>query len=455
MAAETTVGSRYGRLLVALAPLIGLLLVIGIFALMSDAPDQYLSVRNLRIAAVLAFLTAASFAYAASLSSSLDRAYYNTFSRASEILVGILAAFLVSQFDRDRADGTRHAVDALGIAAILGMAWLWSSIDLHDPFVFRGGTLLNSLFTCIVIVACLQPGLVARGLTFTPIRRFGSISYGVYLVHWPIFLILDENRLGLGHNKTFVVRVLATLTVAIAMYFLFENPIRRGKLLRGRAFFVAVAIGTVAVIGLALALPDDDPNVLDLSTASPVSGQLTALKDTPTVAGDPANLSAAIRGEVLSIDKEQPISSIKPLAELVSAAIAQQRFAMTLLGTFAAVALLLATVGIYGVMSYSVTQRTHEIGIRMALGASSRDVLRLVVGHGLRLTLLGVALGVGAAFLLSGILSALLFGVSATDLTIFGAFSAALTVVSLVACLVPARRATHHIRTVRRASASD
>ena len=243
-------------------------------------------VRNLRIAAVLAFLTAASFAYAASLSSSLDRAYYNTFSRASEILVGILAAFLVSQFDRDRTDGTRHAVDALGIAAILGMAWLWSTIDLHDPFVFRGGTLLNSIFTCIVIVACLQPGLVARGLTFTPIRLFGSISYGVYLVHWPIFLILDENRLGLGHNKTFVVRVLVTLTVAIAMYFLFENPIRRGKLLRGRAFFVAVAIGTVAVIGLSLALPDDDPNVLDLSTASPVSGQLTALKDTPTVAGD-------------------------------------------------------------------------------------------------------------------------------------------------------------------------
>jgi hypothetical protein len=127
---------------------------------------------------------------------------------------------------------------------------------------------------------------VARGLTFAPIRRFGSISYGVYLVHWPIFLILDENRLGLGHNKTFVVRVLVTLAVAISMYHLFENPIRRGKLLPGRTFFVAIAVATVAVIALAINLPDDDPNVLDLSTASPVSGQLAALKATPTVAAD-------------------------------------------------------------------------------------------------------------------------------------------------------------------------
>ena len=188
-------------------------------------------VRNLRIAAVLAALTAASFAYAASLSSNLDHAYYNTLSRASEILFGILAAFLVAQLDRDRTARARQAIDAVAVAALVGMAWLWSSIDLHDSFVFRGGTLLNSVFTCIVIVACLQPGLVARFLNLAPIRRFGSISYGVYLVHWPIFLILDEHRLDLGHNTTFGVRVAVTLAVAIAMYHLFENPIRRGKLL--------------------------------------------------------------------------------------------------------------------------------------------------------------------------------------------------------------------------------
>jgi putative ABC transport system permease protein len=157
--------------------------------------------------------------------------------------------------------------------------------------------------------------------------------------------------------------------------------------------------------------------------------------------GDPTSLSAAIRGEVLSIDKEQPVSSMKPLAELVSASVAQQRFAMLLLGVFAAVALLLAAVGIYGVMSYAVTQRTHEIGIRMALGAGQRDVLRLVVGNGMRLTLIGVAIGLVTAFALTRIMSTLLFGVSATDLMTFAIFSVSLTAVALVACLVPARRA--------------
>jgi putative ABC transport system permease protein len=156
---------------------------------------------------------------------------------------------------------------------------------------------------------------------------------------------------------------------------------------------------------------------------------------------EPTGLSAAIRSEVLSIDKEQPVSSIKPLTDLVSASMAQQRFAMLLLGVFAAVAMLLAVIGIYGVMSYSVTQRVHEIGIRMALGASSRDVLRLIVGHGLRLTLLGIVVGLVAAFLLTRLMSTLLFAVSATDLTTFIVFSASLSAVAMVACLVPARRA--------------
>ena len=114
--------------------------------------------------------------------------------------------------------------------------------------------------------------------------------------------------------------------------------------------------------------------------------------------GNPASLSGAIRSEVLAIDKEQPVSRIRTLDQIISGSVQQQRFLMLLLGVFAAVALILAAVGLYGVMNYAVTQRTHEIGIRMALGASAGNVLRLIVGHGMMLALIGVAIGLAGAF---------------------------------------------------------
>ena len=242
--------------------------------------------RNLWVALVLTGLMALSFLQAAHLSSQLDRVYYGTDTRASEILFGIVAAFLVTRFDRERTARARHTIDVVGVIAIGGMAWLWSTVDLHDPFVFRGGTLLNSFFTSVVIVAGLQTGIVSRVLNVAPWRRFGSISYGVYLVHWPIFLILNPSRLGMDHNSTFVVRVTVTLAVAIGMYWLFENPIRRNTMLKGRPFYAVIAVGTVAVIGIAIAMPNRDASVLDLSTASPVSGQITALGGMTRVAGD-------------------------------------------------------------------------------------------------------------------------------------------------------------------------
>jgi len=159
-------------------------------------------------------------------------------------------------------------------------------------------------------------------------------------------------------------------------------------------------------------------------------------------AGDPTNLSAAIRSEVLNLDKEQPVASIRPLDQLISTSISQQRFAMLLLTVFGAVAMVLASVGIYGVMSYSVTQRTHEIGIRMALGAGHRDVLKLVIGHGMLLTVIGVALGLFASFWVTSVMTEMLFDVSATDITTFAVLAASLTAVALLACAVPARRAT-------------
>ena len=159
-------------------------------------------------------------------------------------------------------------------------------------------------------------------------------------------------------------------------------------------------------------------------------------------AGDPTMLSTAIRGEVLSLDKEQPVSSMKTLNQLFSTSVAQQQFSMLLLGVFAAVALVLAAVGIYGVLSYAVTQRTHEIGIRMALGAGQGDVLRLVVGKGMLLTVIGVLGGLAAAFGLTRLMASLLFGVTATDAATFLSVASVLIAVALLACYIPARRAT-------------
>ena len=158
--------------------------------------------------------------------------------------------------------------------------------------------------------------------------------------------------------------------------------------------------------------------------------------------GDLGTLSGAIRGEVLAIDREQPLSRVRPLVQVVSESMARERFLMLLLGIFAAVALTLAAVGLYGVISYSVTQRTHEIGIRAALGAQRKDVLKLIVGHGMMLALTGVGIGLVVAFAATRLMATLLFGITATDAFTFVAIPAILTGVALVSCLVPARRAT-------------
>ena len=157
---------------------------------------------------------------------------------------------------------------------------------------------------------------------------------------------------------------------------------------------------------------------------------------------DPARLIPAIRRQVAYVDSDQPIYNLKLMEELISGSMSQQRFAMTLLVVFAALAILLAGVGIYGVTSYSVTQRSHEIGIRMALGARRGDVLNMVVTQDLKLVLIGVAIGVGGAFALTRLMSGLLFGVSATDTVTFLVTSLALTGFAVAASLIPARRAT-------------
>jgi putative ABC transport system permease protein len=157
--------------------------------------------------------------------------------------------------------------------------------------------------------------------------------------------------------------------------------------------------------------------------------------------GNPLQLAAPLRKLVQSIDPLQPIFSVQSMEQVVDASVSDRRLNLLLLGIFAAVALLLASVGIYGVMSYSVEQRTREIGIRMALGAERLAVLRLIVGQGARLAAVGIAAGVAGAFALSRVMAGMLYGISATDPLTYAALAAVLAAVAVGACIVPARRA--------------
>ncbi|HTV54011.1 MAG TPA: ABC transporter permease [Terriglobia bacterium] len=174
----------------------------------------------------------------------------------------------------------------------------------------------------------------------------------------------------------------------------------------------------------------------------------TEVREIPTrwvlrTKGDPHALAVAAGKAVLSVDANVPIASVKTMDEVLSSSISRWRFNMLLLGTFAALALILAAVGLYGVLSYSVSHRLHEIGIRMALGANKTDVLKLVVGQGLRLTVAGVALGLVGALGVTRFLSSLLYGVEPADPSTLAGVSLVLTSVALLACYLPARRAAN------------
>jgi putative ABC transport system permease protein len=158
--------------------------------------------------------------------------------------------------------------------------------------------------------------------------------------------------------------------------------------------------------------------------------------------GDPSLLSEPIRREVQQLDSNLAVYGLRPLDTYVERSLAPTRFAMTLIATFAMVAMVLAAIGLYGVLSYTVGQRTHEIGVRMALGAGRRAVLGMIVGRGLGLALLGILVGAIAALGLTNAIAGLLFGVSPTDPATFAAVSLFLLAVVLLACFVPAHRAT-------------
>jgi ABC-type antimicrobial peptide transport system permease subunit len=158
-------------------------------------------------------------------------------------------------------------------------------------------------------------------------------------------------------------------------------------------------------------------------------------------AGTPQAVSESLRAASQQFDSRQVLYEFRPMTKVVSDSIAAQRFTMILLGVFAALAVVLSAVGMFGVISYVTGQRTQEIGIRLALGAQRSDVLRLVLGHGMRVALLGVAIGLAAALGLTRLMASRLYGVSANDPLTFAGVATLLTFVALAACYVPARRA--------------
>jgi putative ABC transport system permease protein len=158
--------------------------------------------------------------------------------------------------------------------------------------------------------------------------------------------------------------------------------------------------------------------------------------------GDPLSLAQAVRGQIAALNKDQAVFNVRSMEQILSESVAPRRFSMLLLTVFAVVAMVLASIGIYGMMSYAVAQHTREIGVRMALGAKYGSVLRLIIGQGMKLALAGVAIGLVASFALTRTIKSLLFNVSTTDPATFAVIALLLTLVALLACWIPARRAT-------------
>jgi putative ABC transport system permease protein len=172
---------------------------------------------------------------------------------------------------------------------------------------------------------------------------------------------------------------------------------------------------------------------------TPVSAMALVIRST----SDPATLAAAVRLRVAEVDKEQPIFNVQTMRQVVSNSLSGRRMSTILLAAFAGCAMLLASIGIYGVVSYWVAQRTREIGLRSALGARPSDILRLVLGHGMLLAAVGTAIGLLASLVLTRFLSTLLFGVSNHDATTIASAAAALIGMALLACYIPAWRAAN------------
>jgi len=197
-------------------------------------------------------------------------------------------------------------------------------------------------------------------------------------------------------------------------------------------------VGVVGDIREGALSKEPEPAIYWSHRREPYSGMALVVR----ASGDATRFGPAVQKEIRVLDPDQPVADVRTMKQVIAKSIARPRFNTLLLTIFAGVALVLASVGLYGVMNYSATQRTHEVGIRMALGATRADIMRLVVGNGMLLTLIGILIGVAASLMLTRVMASLLFGITATDVPTFLGVSAVLAAVALIANYIPARRAT-------------
>ncbi|HXM36372.1 MAG TPA: FtsX-like permease family protein, partial [Pyrinomonadaceae bacterium] len=237
--------------------------------------------------------------------------------------------------------------------------------------------------------------------------------------------------------------VIIVTEVFVRQHFPNEDPIGRRikpgiSSYEGEKATMREIVGVVGDVKNRSLSTDPRPTYYVPQTQIPFSQMTIVVRTT----NDPRSVITAVTKEAGALDKDLPLFSVKTLEEYLAASVAAPRFNTTLLSIFALVALVLTIVGLYGVMSYSVAQRTNEIGIRMALGAQARDVLTLIVGQGFKLVLVGLAIGLVGALALTHLIASLLFGVTTKDPLTFAAVAVLLASIALLACYIPARRAT-------------
>jgi predicted permease len=296
---------------------------------------------------------------------------------------------------------------------------------------------LTGLGAATAVHLLSQPSLALSDLPVANVRVVGSGYFNtmnIPLRAGRLFNVqeLTEERHVTIINQAFADKYLRGVNplgqkAAIYMKSLSENELKPSEIIG--------VVGDVHQMGLDTA---PEPTVYWPYPELVMSG-MTILVHT---ANDPLTIASAARAELQQLDPELPLAGVATMDQLLADSLSRARFTMLLLGIFAAVALVLAAVGIYGLIAFSVTQRTQELGIRIALGAQRHDVLRMVLAQGTRLTLLGLALGVFAALALSRLLATLLFNVSAADPLTFVSVATLLALVALLACFIPARRAT-------------